>query len=234
MTMVAVGGIRSIKLKMDWLVLVRGEDMGGNKENSNRNNFNGTTNFNGPTQVAAGDIINNISGDSRQKAKYTPEPLWRSPFTLAVLSWISWAIGILGLVPVSKIAKDALHIYNGSLQTISDFLFQTCLTILTLLLIYKFLASLRKITKNETRHPLLLNYAVSGYDSRLTLERIRIEKCPQCGGRMKYYNKPVKWTKIPRNDGSIKIKVTERYPALECKRNSKHWYEVDPAEDKVQ
>lgn len=208
--------------------------MGDNKANNNQNNFNGTTNFNGPTQVAARDIINNFSDDSHQKATYTPEPLWRSPFTLAVLSWISLGIALIGVFPISKIAKNALSIFSGSSQTISNFEFQIYLiifVILTLLFILFF--SLRRITKNQTRHPLLFNYAISGYSGRLILEKVRIDGCPQCGGKMKYYNKPVKWNEIPRNDGSIKIKVTERSPALECKRNSKHWYEVDPAENKV-
>ncbi|WP_216664727.1 hypothetical protein [Bacillus sp. WMMC1349] len=149
------------------------------KENRNQNNFNGTTNFNGPTQVAAGDIINNISGDSHHEAKYTPEPLWRSPFTLAVLSWISVAIGILGMFPISKIVKNALSLFSGSLQVKSAFEIQNYLIIFAILtLLFILLFSLRRITKNQTRHPLLFNYAISGYGGRLILEKIRIGKCP--------------------------------------------------------
>jgi len=55
------------------------------KESSNQNIFVGKAYFKDPTQVAAGDIINNNSRGSQQEAKYTPEPIWRSPFTLAVL-----------------------------------------------------------------------------------------------------------------------------------------------------
>ena len=50
---------------------------------------------------------------------------------------------------------------------------------------------------------------------------------------MKYYNKPIAWDRIIDSNGNEKRIVTERVPALECKRNSKHWAEVDPAEDKV-
>lgn len=210
--------------------------MGDNKENSNQNNFNGPTIFNGPTQVAARDIINKFSDDSHQKATYIPEPLWRSPFTLAVLSWISLGIALIGVFPISKIIKNALSILSGTsqTQTISNFEFQIYLIIFVILtLLFILLFSLRRITKNQTRYPLLFNYAISGYSGRLILEKVRINGCPQCGGEMKYYNKPVKWNEIPRNDGSIKTKVTKRSPALECKRNSKHWYEVDPAENKV-
>ena len=204
------------------------------KENSNQNNFNGTINFNGPAQVAARDIINNISGDSQQEAKYTPEPIWRSPFTLAVLSWISVIIGILGVFPIGKIVKSALSIFGGSLQASSNFEIQIySMTFAILAFLFILFLSLRRITKNQTRHPLLFNYAISGYGGRLTLEKIHIDKCPQCGGKMRYYNKPVEWKEVLRSDGSVKNEVTKRVPALECKRNSKHWYEVDPAEDKV-
>lgn len=208
--------------------------MGDTKENGNQNNFNGTTNFNGSTQVAAGDIINVIPKNSHQEAKYTPEPIWRSPFTLAVLSWISVVIGILGVFPFGKIAKSALSILNGSLKASSGFEIQTySITFVILIFLFVLFFSLRRITKNQTRHPLLFNYAINGYGGRLTLEKIHIDKCPLCGGKMKYYNKPEEWREVLRSDGSIKNEVTKRVPALECKRNSKHCFEVDPAEDKI-
>ncbi|MEZ2737720.1 hypothetical protein [Aneurinibacillus aneurinilyticus] len=68
--------------------------------NSNKNNFNGETNFNGPTQIVAGNVINNVADSYEKKATYNPEPVWRSPFTMAVLSWISVVIGILGVFPL--------------------------------------------------------------------------------------------------------------------------------------
>lgn len=55
----------------------------------------------------------------------------------------------------------------------------------------------------------------------------------KCGGKMKYYNKPIEWREILRSDGSIKREVTKRIPVLECKRNAEHWYSVDPAGDKI-
>lgn len=72
------------------------------KDTKNQNNFYGTTNFNGPVQFSGRDIINGASISNRDNARYTPEPKWRSPFTLAVLSWISVIIGILSLIPIRK------------------------------------------------------------------------------------------------------------------------------------
>ena len=48
---------------------------------------------------------------------------------------------------------------------------------------------------------------------------------------MRYYNKPLRWIDHIEASGRRWREVTERVPALECKRNPKHWAEVDPAED---
>ena len=48
------------------------------KEEYKQNNFNGNVNFIGKTQIAAGDIINNISEEKQKTANYDPEPKWRS------------------------------------------------------------------------------------------------------------------------------------------------------------
>ena len=204
------------------------------KVNNNQNNFNGSTNFNGPVQLAGGDIINEISASKQDEAKYTPEPKWRSPFTLAVLSWISVIIGILGLFPVGKILANVLSLFKGNVQAVLDFPVQTYSVIFVIFaLLFILFFSLRRIAKKQIRVPLILNYALNGYGRRITLAKITIDKCPQCGGEMKYYNKPVEWREIVRADGSIKCEVTKKVPALECRRNAKHWYEVDPAEDEV-
>lgn len=204
------------------------------KVTNNQNNFNGTTNFNGPVQFAGGDIINETSASKQDEAKYTPEPKWRSPFTLAALTWISVIIGILGLFPVGKILANALSLLKGNVETALDFPVQTYSVIFIIFaLLFILFFSLRRIAKKQIRVPLILNYAINGYGRRITLEKIHIDECPRCGGKMKYYNKPIEWVDKYYSDGKTKREVTKRIPVLECKRNSEHWYEVDPAEDKV-
>lgn len=204
------------------------------KDIKNQNNFNGTTNFNGPVQFAGGDILNETSIPKQVEATYTPEPKWRSPFTLAVLSWISVIIGILSLIPISKIFENALNSLRGNWQTVSDFPIQVYLiAFITLVFLFVIFFNLRKIVKKQIRVPLVLNYALSGHDGQLVLEKIHISKCPQCGGKMKYYNKPVEWIDKYYGNGKTKREVTKRIPVLECTRNSEHCYKVDPAEDKV-
>lgn len=205
------------------------------KVTNNQNNFNGTTNFNGSVQFAGGDIINKTSASKEDEAKYTPEPKWRSPFTLAVLSWASIIIGIFGLFPIGKILANALSLLKGNVETVLDFPVQTYLVIFIIfVLLFILVFSLRRITEKQIRVPLILNYAISGYGRRITLEKIHIDECPRCGGKMKYYSKPVEWVDKYYSDGRTKREVTKRIPVLECKRNSEHWYEVDPAEDKVE
>lgn len=83
------------------------------KEEYKQNNFNGNVNFTGKTQIAAGDIINNISEEKQKTVNYDPEPKWRSPFTLAVLTWISTIIAIVGIFPFAKIVKSIVCFFRG-------------------------------------------------------------------------------------------------------------------------
>lgn len=200
----------------------------------NKNVFEGDVKIGKNAQIAGGDIYNvdihnNEDGSRARKPEYKAEPVWRSPFTLAVLSWISVITGILSLLPVGGMIKNIINMiqtmdipdrHDAEVHFILFVIFGT---------LFMFFMSLRRIAKRETRHPLRVNYAISGYGKRITIEKIHIEKCPKCGGEMKYYNKPI-WE---YNETSKKDEVVKRIPGFECKRNSKHWYEVDPAEDKI-
>ena len=50
---------------------------------------------------------------SKKTANYDPEPKWRSPFTLAVLTWISTIIAIVGIFPFAKIVKSIVCFFRG-------------------------------------------------------------------------------------------------------------------------
>lgn len=207
-----------------------------NNKNTNVNNFNGQMNFNGSTQIAAGDIINNMyaNEDDYKNATYRAEPVWRSPFTLGVLTWISVALGIISFLPISKIFGNILDILKGNLlETSSSSMQIYSIFFAIVMFLFIIFVSLRSITKKQIRKPLKMNYSISGYNGRITLEKIHIDKCPMCGGEMKYYNKAVEWIDKHYSDGKTKREVTKRIPVLECKRNGKHCFEVDPAEDRV-
>lgn len=208
----------------------------GNTKNSNNNNFYGAVDFNGPAQVAGGDIINVMNGEEKAQlktARYIPEPVWRSPFTLAVLSWISVILGIVSLIPFGQILKNAFNLFNGNIQEAMSFpiQFNTYFMVIVLLLL-SIVLSIRRIAKKQIRLPLVFDYAISGIEQRIIIEKIEIEECPICGGKMRYYYKPIEWREYYVN-GKRKREVTKRVPALECKRNSEHWFKIDPAEERI-
>lgn len=201
--------------------------MGDKFSKSNTNNVSGNV-FNGPTNIIAGNNSNFEEHEKEKSAIYTPEPVWRSPITMALLTWIGFFLSLISIFPLYKILEPIIHLFtNKSIKMNSNnSMYSVIFAVIMLILVM--IVWLRSITKKEIRHPLLLNYAISGLGRKLTIEKIHIEACPICGGKMKYLNKPIEW-----RDGKIKREVTKKVPALQCKRNSDHWFKVDPAADKL-
>ena len=197
---------------------------------SNINNVSGNI-FNGPTNIVAG---NNYSKEAEEDkvASYIPEPVWRSSITMATLSWVEFIISLIGLFPMYKMFEPVINlITNKNIKVDLNNIYVIISAVIFILFVLVFY--LRSITKKETRHPLFFNYAISGFGRKITIEKIYIDKCPKCGGTMKYFNKAVEWRDTTYSDGKTKREVTKKMPALQCKRNSDHWYEVDPAADKI-
>lgn len=191
--------------------------------------------FGNGTQIA-NVIINNCAKQEEQqnRAVYEAEPVWRSPFTLAVLTWMSCIIGILGLLPLGKMVRSIITLIRGSLETLNTNDIRISLrTFIVLFILLMIALYMRRIAKLQTRYPLICNFAISGYGQKIVIEKIHTGKCPKCGGKMKYYNKPIEWENKSYGDGKVKREVTKRTPALECKRNPEHYYVVDYAEDRV-
>lgn len=180
---------------------------------------------------AGGDIIVGPATPEPPIATYEPVPLWRSPLTLAWLSWIGLLLGIAGVIPFWKLVEPIVKLVSGSSADqpgLSQVIWGAVLVVVIFLLILTL--SLRRTAKTETRRPLMFGLAISGHGRRITFERIRAEKCPKCGGSVRYYDKPTQWINHREANGRRWREVTERVPALECRRNQKHWFEVDPAE----
>lgn len=198
---------------------------------SNINNVSGNI-FNGPTNIVAG---NNYSKKAEEDkvASYTPEPVWRSPITMAILSWMGFIIALIELFPLYKIFEPLINLITNESIKVDPNINIYVIIFSVILILFVLVMSLRSITKKETRHPLFFNYAISGLGRKITIEKIHIDKCPICGGIMKYFNKAVEWRNTTYSDGKTKHEVTKKVPALQCKRNSDHWFEVDPAADKL-
>ena len=201
---------------------------------SNINTVSGNI-FNGPTNIVSGNNTD-FNGNSLGKtATYEPEPVWRSPITMAILSWMGIFISLIGIFPFYKLFEPLINLFtNKSIQinANNNIIYWGILAIVIIILL-AIIVWLRDITKRETRHPLFFNYAISGFGRKITIEKIHIEKCPICGGKMKYFNKPVEWINVLNSDGKTKREVTKKVSVLQCKRNSDHCFEVDPAADKL-
>ena len=200
--------------------------------NSNVNNVSGNV-FNGPTNIIAERNFSSQEPKLEEAATYMPEPIWRSPITMALLTWIGFILSLIEIRPFYKIVEPLIILLTEKRIEINEnyYLYGIFFVIVMFLLILIF--RLRTITKKETRHPLFFNYAISGLKGKITIEKIHIDNCPKCGGKMKYYNKPVEWVDMSYSDGRIKHKITKRTPVLQCRRNPEHCYKVDPAEDKI-
>lgn len=199
---------------------------------SNINNVSGNV-FNGTTNIISGNNNSFKERESEKAATYTPEPIWRSPITMAILTWLAFFISLIGIFPLYKICEPIINILmNKNIRMDTNNSIYLVIFALIMLVLMMILW-LRNITKKETRHPLLFNYAISGLGRKITIEKIQIDKCPKCGGEMKYFNKAIKWRDITYSDGRTKREVIKRVPALQCKRNSDHWFEVDPAAEKL-
>lgn len=186
----------------------------------------------GDLYIAGRDVVVSPVLSSPVSATYEAVPKWRSPFTQGVLSWLGLALGLAGVFPLWKMLQPVLSFFNTGLNapaSNSDQIWWIWLFILLFFLLIAVIA-LRHLAELQLRKPLFLGWALSGVGRRITLEKVRVGRCPQCGGKMRYYNKPTKWIDYIYTNSKKWREITERSPALECKRNPKHWYEIDPAE----
>ena len=78
---------------------------------SNINNVSGNI-FNGPTNILAG---NNYSKEAEEDkvVLYTPEPVWRSPITMAILSWMGFILSLIELFQMYKIFEPLINLITN-------------------------------------------------------------------------------------------------------------------------
>lgn len=182
---------------------------------------------------AGRDVVVNQPPDGAPSSTYEAVPKWRSPFTQTLLAWAGLIVGVLSLFPLWKLVQPVLELFRSGSKGVQASggqilwmaIFLVLAQVLTLIL------GLRRLTKAQLRKPLIHGWAVSGSGRRISLEKVKARDCPKCGGKMRYINKPTAWIDHTDANGRKRREVTERVPALECKRNPKHWAEVDPAED---
>lgn len=137
------------------------------------------------------------------------------------------------VVPLWKVFEPVAFFFRSgetsNLDTSRAALWMALFGFLVLLLVL--VTSLRRVTSTQLRKPLGMGWALNGAGRRITLEKIEAERCPVCGGKMRYRNKVTQWIDHREPNGRKWRETLDQVPALICVRNPKHWAEIDPAED---
>lgn len=203
-----------------------GKRLGDSDNGANQNVDTGGGDISGGVFQAGGDI--HLGGEPQEaRATYEPKWSWRSPLTLAVLTWISVISGLLSLGSVYKVVEPLVSTILGMdgagnlkpVQPVWAFVF------LGLVVVFALAMFLRRVARNETQHFPSLSWlpALTGWGRRIGLARMQ-GTCPFDGGRLRFYDKPVQWVD-DLNTG--KRKVTQQRMAAECVKNDEHWWPVD-------
>jgi hypothetical protein len=189
----------------------------------------GSFNFRGNNNEIHQHYVSEVKTTGNSGAKYATEPMWRSPFTQAVLGWVSLVLGVLSLVPAGTLlgafGSGPVGIWVANLPQLAVFV-----ALVLLVALFVGAVSLWNVARTQNRYPIVKNVAVSGFGHRITLEKIKPAPCPACRGILFYYNKPKTWVSQYNPSGVEKRTNVKRSPALECKRSAEHFYWVDVAE----
>lgn len=90
---------------------------------TNNSSFNGGHNIGSGNSAGGNQTINIINPQDEQVvAEYNIEPIWRSPITMAVLSWIGFFTSIGSLLPLynffEPFVKWAKNSFNGNIPNV--------------------------------------------------------------------------------------------------------------------
>lgn len=162
------------------------------------------------------------SANTKDAPDYEVKWSWRSPLTLAVLTWVSVVVGILSLGSAYKVFEPLLSgLFNGSgLDVASTIQPLWIYVLLGFILLFAIAMLLRRIASNETQHLSRFSMvpAITGWGKRIGLARLK-GQCV-CGGKLRFYSKPVGFS--PPDPQTGKQRVTEREMSAECVRDPKH------------
>lgn len=189
-------------------------------------NISGNSGVSGAIYQAGGDIHVVGGSPAEPTAEYQAKWSWRSPLTLAVLTWVSVALGLLGVAAGWQGLYPMVNFFRGSTteQPPVAWLYAFMGVMLVLLLSLW----LRGVAKQRTQHLPSVSWlpALTGWGGRIGLAKLE-GSCPRDGAALRFYDKPIEWVKDPTTG---RQKTTRRQMAAECSRNPDHWWRVDKAD----
>lgn len=143
----------------------------------------------GGVYQAAGDI--HVGGASAEPvAECHVKWSWRSPLTLAVLTWVSVLLGAFGLVAGWQGLLPIVDLPNGgSLKQPS---MAWIYVFVGAVLLFVFSVELQGIAKRRTQHLPSVSWlpAVTGWGGRVGIAKLE-GACPRDGAALRFYDKPV-------------------------------------------
>lgn len=168
------------------------------------------------------------SGQSGNVPEYEVKWSWRSPLTLAALTWFSVILGVLSLGSGYKAFEPLVSalLSGGGIANAPDMQPLWIYILFGLLLLFVVAMVLRRTASNETQHlsRFSLLPAITGWGRRIGFARLK-GKCT-CGGRLRFYSKPVAYS--PPDPQTGKQRVAEREMTAECVRDpNNHAWRVE-------
>ncbi|QRY48153.1 hypothetical protein JVX93_16030 [Mycolicibacterium boenickei] len=187
--------------------------------------------------VVGGDFhFNSMSHDPAAEyvppqppAEYQAAWSWKSPITMATLTWLSVILGFVGVIAGWQGLRPVFGLLSGSLGTKQPPSIWPLALFFAALCVVAIALGLRRIIKHGIQWfpPVPWLPVVTGWDGHVGFARLD-GMCPRCDGRLKFYDKPTRWIDFPETG---KRKITERTMAAECTRNSDHWWSVDKTDN---
>lgn len=178
------------------------------------------------TQIGTGLVLTVPNGtDSSRRPTYQVTWSWRSSLTQSRLASACAILGVLTLLTGYAAFRSQINGPDHGTGVLGLALLMTFLVLVALLGIVIYL---RGVVVHRTQHfgATGLLPVLTGWGGEIRLARFT-GQC-HCGGRLRFYNKPLGWIE-DFNTG--KRRVTERTMGAECRRSPRdHWWLVDSAE----
>lgn len=179
--------------------------------------------------LVAGRDIHYNSVPQEPVVEYKASWSWKSPVTMATLTWLSVVLGVVGVIAGWQGLQPIFSLLRGSLGTDGPPSIWLLAVFFAVLCGVMIALGLRRIVKHGAQWfpPVSWLPVVTGWGGHVGLARLD-GVCPRCGGRLRFYDKPTRWIDYPETG---RRNVTERTMAAECTRNSGHWWSVDKTDN---
>lgn len=187
-------------------------------------------NFAGRDSINAGRDVYIASSEDSAQAEYEIRSRRTLPVGKKGLAGVAAVFGIFGALATlgQLVLQIAAFDSPGERFEVGVSVWWLSGGMLALVVAVVALGARRLLARRAAKFPPWPSLPVlSGWGGELQILRLN-GKCPSCGGRLRFYEKPIEWV---QDLHSSRRKVTKRAPSAECSRNENHWWVVDVTSD---